>query len=315
MEESRSRILIIGKPKSGKLTLAKGNPRHSVLIETELTGSLPEIEEGATSHASLSHEFKIRNKYYSADVGIWIDEFEDPDQLKPEQDPNQENVTKNSPESRISTVARWAQEFCSDEAREVRDVLGAVIFTFDKFEEEDARQVKLFLDKLNDEDWDGLALAVSKGDVEHETACIDTLEELGFDYIQGTTKRPDDTSSDEYHDMSGIEQVKQALEVVPWTFAQKELDDQGELGPEEPGPSLNFTLPAKSTALEQDISSSTSIDMAAGPSSTQSAADATFEDLIRNMSTPILAEDGGSEASVDKFDAFLDKLRRARGEF
>ncbi|KAA8913259.1 hypothetical protein FN846DRAFT_902952 [Sphaerosporella brunnea] len=60
------RILLVGPRRSGKLTFLKA-----------LTDSLPpNIPE---SHAGLSHELKLETQYYSADVGVWVDEMPEED--------------------------------------------------------------------------------------------------------------------------------------------------------------------------------------------------------------------------------------------
>src|SRR5690606_18857842 len=99
---SSLRLLIIGAPQSGKLQLLK-----------ELTGSLPSLPPlpppGSTetiSHAGLSHTWHLKNAYYNLNIPIWIDEFGAAD------------------------LDTWKHDFLSEEAKEVREVLGGVIFVF-----------------------------------------------------------------------------------------------------------------------------------------------------------------------------------------
>ncbi|KAK7205425.1 hypothetical protein BZA70DRAFT_289350 [Myxozyma melibiosi] len=157
---SSKRILILGAPKSGKLTLLK-----------ELTGSLPStlasasatVEEPASSitdplttttasappaedddktaetaetetdslrpsHAGLSHNLHLKTKYYETHVPVWIDEYHHP--------PSSPSLSSPSSSAGIKD---WATAFSSIEAQEVVDALGAIIVTFRK--PTDAKQV------------------------------------------------------------------------------------------------------------------------------------------------------------------------------
>ncbi|KAK9455111.1 hypothetical protein V1511DRAFT_499491 [Dipodascopsis uninucleata] len=144
------RILVLGAPKSGKLTLVK-----------ELTGSVPEIaeyvEQGSPqikatsivgevdklhsstsgqeatdlrpSHAGLSCSLQLKTKYFECDIPIWIDEFSEVDSA--------EDLKKDG-------LTEWLKSFSAEAASEVISVLGAVIVTFRKpetsFDLENVRQ-------------------------------------------------------------------------------------------------------------------------------------------------------------------------------
>ena len=63
MTPSSRKILIIGRPKSGKLSLVKA-----------LTSSLPNgLVHETTPHAGLTHTIELTTRYYSTEAGIWID--------------------------------------------------------------------------------------------------------------------------------------------------------------------------------------------------------------------------------------------------
>ncbi|EPY51895.1 recombination protein Irc6 [Schizosaccharomyces cryophilus OY26] len=94
------RILIIGKPKSGKLTFVKA-----------LTGTLPRglsLTSSETSHAGLTHEYTLRNKYFQREVGIWIDEYTD--------------------------LEETLEAYASQDANEVMNAISVIVYTFRRFE-------------------------------------------------------------------------------------------------------------------------------------------------------------------------------------
>ncbi|RPA76389.1 hypothetical protein BJ508DRAFT_379482 [Ascobolus immersus RN42] len=106
------RLLILGAPKSGKLTLLK-----------TLTGSLPPLATADASHAGLSHELRLKTNYYNLTVPVWIDELP----------------------ADAGELEKWAVEFLSEEAKEVREVLGGVVYVFreDRGVEEVVREVRV----------------------------------------------------------------------------------------------------------------------------------------------------------------------------
>lgn len=114
----------------------------------------------------ISHTAKFENKYFSTTLPIWVDEF------------------LTDPKSSIDQYEAWADSFCSDDedVRMVRDSLFAVIYTFDPSQDIDqlhkgenadlngklkrqAKNILRFLEKLDNESWDGLCLAVAKGNL------------------------------------------------------------------------------------------------------------------------------------------------------
>ncbi|EED15002.1 conserved hypothetical protein [Talaromyces stipitatus ATCC 10500] len=87
-------------------------------ISSSSTSTAPSTDNqsfaGYTTHAP----FQITNKYYSAEVPIWVDEI--PISFSPE-------APGALAEERIETRAQWKTSFLSDEAREVRDAIGAIV--------------------------------------------------------------------------------------------------------------------------------------------------------------------------------------------
>ena len=127
---SRKKILIVGRPKSGKLSLVKA-----------LTSSLPEgLTHESTPHAGLTHSITLTTRYFSTEAGIWIDEI-----------PEDEEI--------------WLNEYLSEEATPVLQSLAAVILTIDTASATHVDDFEI-LKKLNqrgDEvEWDGTSLVVAK---------------------------------------------------------------------------------------------------------------------------------------------------------
>lgn len=76
------------------------------MVFSGLTGTLPEISSERKNHAGIVHQVELETKYYKKTVDIWIDEF------------NYEEIDL------------WVKPYLSDEASQVRDVLGAIIIVF-----------------------------------------------------------------------------------------------------------------------------------------------------------------------------------------
>ena len=127
---SRKKILILGRPKSGKLSLVKG-----------LTCSLPDgLMHESTPHAGLTHSIILTTRYYSTEAGIWIDEIPD-------------------------DTETWLEEYLSEEATPVLQSLAAIILTIDNTttpSTEDLRILKRLTDRGEEVDWDGTCLVVRK---------------------------------------------------------------------------------------------------------------------------------------------------------
>jgi GTPase SAR1 family protein len=128
-KKSKKKILIIGPPKSGKLSLVKA-----------LTSSLPpELNDESNSHAGLTHSITLTTRYFSTEAGIWIDEIPEDSEA-------------------------WLEEYLSEEATPVLQSLAAVIFTVSAGSEPD-RDVDI-LRKLNERgeevEWDATSLVVGK---------------------------------------------------------------------------------------------------------------------------------------------------------
>lgn len=133
------RILIAGHVKSGQ---------DEVLAE--ITGEKHEHEscEGLV----LQHEFK--NKYFSTNCGLWVDEYTD--------------------------VVSWCSEFCSDEATEVREAVLMFIHTLTS-DEGDSFHLADFIDKLQPHQ---PAYAVPlQGISSLRSEHVAKLESAGFDVV------------------------------------------------------------------------------------------------------------------------------------
>lgn len=108
----RNKILVVGPSKSGKFTLIK-----------KLFNTLPDLPEGA-SHSGVIHDVELKTKYFSKDLQIWIDEF----------DNNDHKSRPQSSEEQTSTLYRfmkWSDEFKSSSMKEIRDVVAGIIFCID----------------------------------------------------------------------------------------------------------------------------------------------------------------------------------------
>src|SRR5271169_2259977 len=93
---SRKKILVVGRPKSGKISLVKA-----------LTSTVPDgLEHESTPHAGLTHSITLTTRYFSTEAGIWIDEIPD-------------------------DTETWLDEYLSEEATPVLQSVAAIILTVD----------------------------------------------------------------------------------------------------------------------------------------------------------------------------------------
>ncbi|OLL26675.1 Small nuclear ribonucleoprotein Sm D3 [Neolecta irregularis DAH-3] len=239
------RILVVGRKHSGKLRLLQ-----------HLTGSIPIVPRDAGCHAGLTHLHTIKNRYYEAEIIIWVDEFENPEE--------------------------WVNPFLNDEAEEVRKVLGAVILTFDLEQDrtkvlEDLKSVEKLMAACGD-DWDGICLAVgcttgtrtSEGEY-WDMTCMD----CGFEYVDLGHEE-----SDLHGAKTGVDRIREALEVFHWTAEYVDADPDSQ--------------------LEEDY------DITAEASTEGQA----FINLHQSL---LDSEDGGSNEDVENLQEWLDKLRALKG--
>ncbi|RPB29771.1 hypothetical protein L211DRAFT_854935 [Terfezia boudieri ATCC MYA-4762] len=137
------RILLVGAPNSGKLTILK-----------ELTGSLPTTTQSQLSHAGLSHTLSLKTNYYEADIPIWVDEWiEEGPAAGSSVQPISTSTSKTEFTSRTTTgtstttitalttseatsdlpgPASWAKNYHNIESKPVLCVLGGFILCFRK---------------------------------------------------------------------------------------------------------------------------------------------------------------------------------------
>jgi hypothetical protein len=149
---SRKKILILGQPKSGKLSLVKA-----------LTSSLPDgLSHESTPHAGLTHSITLTTRYYKTEAGIWIDEI---------------------PED----TETWLDEYLSGEAISVIQSLAAVILTINVTHLTNTRDLEI-LKKLSargdDIEWEGTCLVVGKQSQGQELSNVSSLcDDHAFEYV------------------------------------------------------------------------------------------------------------------------------------
>ena len=117
----------------------------------DLTGAHP--TPVSSSLAGTTHDLALATPYYNATIPVWLDLTDDP--------------------------SEWAASFLSDEAREVRDALGAVVVIFPVTPHRDGRGEstaaarrlvegvgKVVREGLGGWEWDGVGLGVGVGEVD-----------------------------------------------------------------------------------------------------------------------------------------------------
>jgi hypothetical protein len=215
------RILALGAPEAGVLTLLKGvhSTRSLPNLPTDLhglldlTGTAPELVSDST--AGLTHHWSLETRYYTATLPIWIDE--------------------------ITDIEQWRSEFIKPEAKEVVSVLGAWIVCFRKpTKEEDVASVKDTLKAIADViehacgySGDAVCLAVAmpqsmtpsleKSAEDWEELCL----EYGFEFVDSEAK-----GKNEFGEDVGIKRIEEALKAHEWDGDDTNLgfDDNDEFG-------------------------------------------------------------------------------------
>jgi hypothetical protein len=127
--KSKKKVLILGRPKSGKLSLVKA-----------LASSLPpELTDESTPHAGLTHSITLTTRYFSIEAGIWIDEIPEDSEA-------------------------WLEEYLSEEATRVLQSLAAVILTVaaGSNSERDVDIVRKLNERGEEVEWDATCLVVGK---------------------------------------------------------------------------------------------------------------------------------------------------------
>jgi len=196
----KDRLLIIGPPKSGKLTLIKS-----------LFGSLPSNIPMDEPHSGLVHRVELSTKYFTTGIDLWIDEV-----------------------NAIDNFKEWCDEFTSDEAREVRDVINGVVLCFKYDVGLDG--IEMMIDCLNklvekfkndnhqcDEvegegEWNGMVIAVGFGDVDEDfkLQCEDLF------LVQGGIEMCHfhDSGKNEFGEIVGKERIRQIIECHDWEIEE-----------------------------------------------------------------------------------------------
>ncbi|KAK6503066.1 hypothetical protein TWF481_008102 [Arthrobotrys musiformis] len=204
------RILLVGRRDSEILQFLEA-----------LTGSLPP-HQTPDSHAGLTHTLTLKTQYYTSTIPIWIDE--------------------------ILSATEWSTAYSSSEAKEVRQVLGAIIYCFKHPGSEDISELKDDLAGLQKVvkacgyHWDGVCLAVTMPNRSVKSEGGKTVEEwedlmmeFGFEFVDFEAKGRND-----YGEPTGMERLKEALEANDWnaplSLGLDDLDDDelDELAGEDP---------------------------------------------------------------------------------
>lgn len=260
----RNKILIVGPPGSGKLTMLK-----------ELMGTVSPV---TGSHAGIVEEYHIKNKYYEARVGVWVDEF-----LLEGDDATTLGADRIDG---LVPLAEWTHAFCSSEAKEVRDSIKAVVFTLRQGSdvphlEAQLKTLEQLTGMLDNDNWDGSLLCLQKGHVSPEDAsgldavCFD----YGFEYINHLVSEQGETT--------GYDRLQEAIEVLGW-----ETQDE-----------------AKETPVPDPVLTSPTLMARSSPSLHPSSFDARSLSLSpadSDMLKGLLNDD------LDNFQNIFDKLKIAR---
>ena len=225
--KSKKKILIIGRPKSGKLSLVKA-----------LTSSFPSgLTDESTPHSGLIHSITLTTPYFSTEAGIWIDEIPEDSEL-------------------------WLDEYLSEEATPVLQSLAAIMLTVAPGEPSAEQDIKI-LRKLNDRgdqvDWDATTLVIGRKSpnggayssllslCDDHTLEFINLNESGKNEFGGSKLFfTDDVDQVE---KQGLPRVLEVLHTCDWTSSPSEDDES--MGSLQDG-ELEFELRAFGDDLQEE---------------------------------------------------------------
>ncbi|EDN03445.1 adaptin binding protein domain, membrane trafficking protein [Histoplasma capsulatum] len=116
-------------------TTQSGEKQDPVTADSTDNKDLTSTFAGYTTHSPL----RIETKYYTADIPIWVDELPfhyntrtSPDSLPQSHPDASSSRDADSKLPQPHGLAAWRSEFLSDEAQEVRDVIGAVVICIER---------------------------------------------------------------------------------------------------------------------------------------------------------------------------------------
>jgi hypothetical protein len=229
MAQSTRKILILGRPKSGKLSLVKA-----------LTSSLPSgLAHETTPHAGLTHSITLTTRYYSVEAGIWIDEI--PDEAE-----------------------TWLKEYSSEEASPVLQSLAAIVLTVDPSIRNSGQCLQL-LKKLNERgeevEWDGSCIVVGKKQAENPVTDLSSLcEDLALEYVDLNDSGENDYGGKiSFHvytviaEKLGVARVLEFLHTCDWTSTSADSESIGSLQDAELEFELNAFDDDKEDGSEKDV--------------------------------------------------------------
>ncbi len=182
----KDRLLIVGPPKSGKFTLVKS-----------VFGSLPQNIPKDAPHQGIIHRIELSTKYFKTALDLWIDETDD--------------------------LAEWCKEFGSLEAKEAREVINGIIFTF-KFDdgvrkiEEMVEHMTGLIEKFQEDggdyQWDGFVVGAGFGEQVDEDLKLE-IEDL---FIMNGIEMVwfEEVGKNEFGEVLGKERIRQVVECHDW---------------------------------------------------------------------------------------------------
>ncbi|PYH34519.1 adaptin-binding domain-containing protein [Aspergillus neoniger CBS 115656] len=177
---------------------------------------------GYTTHPPLH----LSNKYYTADVPIWVDEI-----------PLQTSDPTPSASGSTISPTQWKAEFSSPEAQVVRDAIGAVMICFrnpvqmdpvpgqQESQQEDDVEDRADVRGLKEfgEDEDGLVLEIDE--VFSEGWWEDQVCEMGLMGMEvvrwgGKEGEEEEVGRNRYGELQGMRRIKEVLETHDWAATE-----------------------------------------------------------------------------------------------
>ncbi|GME93206.1 unnamed protein product [[Candida] boidinii] len=248
---NKNQLLIVGPRNRNKISFVK-NCFEFAQDQSD------RIDEQVDTLVDLSgfiiDEAEINTKYYTAKVSIWVDEFcPDNDETVGEDKTAGETAHDSQLSEESKLLKNWCDAFISDEYKEVRDALDALVFTFDL--DVPLEYIELLIEKLseitdrldeetcnaNDEDveddddddggddentntfndfqWNGLKLILGyyDKDISISEDKISQIEDLmfssGFEFINLNSK----TTKNEFGEKSGMLRFRECIETHEWS--------------------------------------------------------------------------------------------------
>lgn len=192
-------VLILGAPKSGKMTAAMYIAGKADLIGDDI------------SHSGYIMKANLNTKYFNLEISLLIDEFPEDGQ----------DIKELTTEQKLAGFNKWYTEFCEDEVQELREVIEGIILCID-LENDSLDYIEGVLDILDDvidaigDSWEGFVVVVGMKCVTKDKNHTDQIDDIvslhGWEFINYI-----EDGKNEFNEKVGKQRLTEIFESHSWS--------------------------------------------------------------------------------------------------